>query len=83
MPNFLEQAIEKLIGDGIITEAELNQRIKEAKQVSPLNDLNNLAFVEALQMEMIDQLGGMIGALMMQVQLLENRVQELEGTTNA
>lgn len=36
MANYLENVIEKLIGDGIITETELEQRIEEAKTKSPV-----------------------------------------------
>lgn len=39
MPNFIEKLIEKMINDGIITESELNQRIEEAKENSPLASL--------------------------------------------
>ena len=83
MANFIELAIEKMIQDGIVTEAELKQRIEEEREKSPINDLNNIAFVEGMQMGMIDNLGAMIGALMMQINALEQRVAELEGTTNA
>lgn len=76
MANFIEQAIEKMVRDGIITESELQARIAEERVKSPVNDLNNIGFVEALQMEMIDQLGQMVGELMM-------KVVELEGKVNA
>ena len=39
MPNFAEKLIERLINDGIITESELEQRIQEAKENSPLVSL--------------------------------------------
>lgn len=39
MPNLAEKLIERLINDGIITESELEQRIQEAKENSPLASL--------------------------------------------
>lgn len=79
MGNYLENVIEKLIHDGIVTESELQQRIEEEKAKSPVRDLNNLGNIEALQMKTIDQLGGIISMLMMQVSALETCINELEG----
>jgi hypothetical protein len=41
MANFLERAIERMIGDGIITEEELQQRIEEEREKSPIIALQN------------------------------------------
>lgn len=78
MGNFLENVIEKLINDGLITESELQNRIDEAKAKSPVNDLNNIANVESVQMQMINDLGSMVSGLLMQNMSLENRILELE-----
>lgn len=41
MANFLERAIERMVGDGIITEEELQQRIEEEREKSPIIALQN------------------------------------------
>lgn len=79
MGNFLENVIEKLIGDGIITETELQQRIEGARKSSPVNDINSLAVVGAVQMEVLENVGQALTMLIMRVQMLENRITELEG----
>ena len=78
MGNFLENVIENLINDGLITESELQERIGQEKSKSPVNDLYNLANVEAVQMQMINDLGSMLSGMFIQNMALETRLAELE-----
>lgn len=67
----IEQLIERFISEGLITREEIDKQVADAKRVSPVNDLNNIANIEAMQMQLIDQLGVIVGDLMMKVARLE------------
>jgi len=72
----IEAMIELLISQGEISREEVENKIKEYRKTSPVVDLENLAMVEAMQMQMIDNLGMMVSILM-------DRVTELEANANA
>jgi BMFP domain-containing protein YqiC len=80
--NVLETLIESFIRDGIVTEEELEQRIAEERENSPMNDLANIAKVEVFQIQMVDQLGKMLNSSMAKNIELEQRVHELEAKVN-
>ena len=59
-----------------VTDEQYELLVIEARKTSPVVDLNNLAMVNAMQMQMIDNLGAMVSMLM-------NKVNELEAIVNA
>ena len=59
-----------------VTDEQYELLVIEARKTSPVVDLNNLAIVNAMQMQMIDNLGAMVSMLM-------NKVNELEAIVNA
>ncbi|MFS0822185.1 hypothetical protein [Bacillus sp. 1P02SD] len=71
--NELKEYLKRELG---ITDEQYEQLVKEKQEQSPMNDLNNIALVEALQMQNLNDLSNMVAMLMM-------KVAELEGKVNA
>lgn len=69
--NQLKEYLKRELG---ISDEQYESLVNDAKKTSPVNDLNNIANVEAIQMQMIDNLGQMVGSLMAKVTELEGKI---------
>lgn len=74
--------MEKLIGDGIVTDSELQEKIEKAKAKSPITritkDEDGIGQLITFLIQHDENMSQMINMLMMKVMELENRVKELE-----
>jgi len=82
MPGVLEQVIEKMIGDGIITETELQQKIEEERKKSPVtylrNDSEGIGQLISFLIQHDETMSQVLNLLLMRITHLENEVRELK-----
>ena len=82
MANFLELAIEKMIQDGIVTESELNQRIQEEREKSPItkigSDTDSVGQLISFLIQHDESMSQVVNLLLTRLMMLEKKVKELE-----
>jgi hypothetical protein len=82
MANFLENVIEKMIRDGIVTESELQAKIEEERAKSPFNKVadesDSIGFLISFLMQHDENISMILSLAMMRIQKLEKEVEELK-----
>lgn len=63
----IQQYVDKLVAEGKITPNEIERRIEKERGNSPINSIEDMAEVVAMQMATIDSLGEMVGMLIAEV----------------